>query len=263
MKHHHRCLAATALIALASGVIAPIAAASIPAAVAQPADPAIPGAGELFDRYIKALGGETAIRNIKSRVIIGSMVAKGAEAQVSQLTTRQIAPDKLLAIMEMGGSGPREVGYDGKVGWRRFAGGPAEPVSADALKQLKQTADIYQEANYKQRYKEMQTVGKAEFASRVVWEVRAVDQDDKPSTLYFDIENGLLLGARHEQVGPSGTVQVTMTLSDYKEFGGVKHATRIVQSAGGQEVTITYSEIKINPPDIGVIEAPAELAPKK
>lgn len=239
---------------------------ALPASVEsrQPETPAAaPGAGELFDLYIKALGGDTAIRAIRSRTIIGSMVAKGAESQVSQLTTRQIAPDKLVAVMEVAGSGAREVGYDGKVGWRRVAGGPAEQVTGDALTQLRQTADIYQEANYTQRYKEMQTVGKAEFASRPSWEVKTVDREGKTGTLYFDAETGLLLGTRHEQIAASGTTQVTMTLSDYKEFGGVKHATRIVQAANGQEVTITYSEIKINPADIGVIDAPPELVLKK
>lgn len=260
MKTLQRCLAAAILT---SAALAPCTSVWASPAAQQPEPAPLPGAGELFDRYIKALGGETAIRAIRSRVIVGSMVAKGAEGQTSQLTTKQIAPDKLLAIMDIAGAGPREVGFDGKVAWRRFASGPAEPVTGDALKQMKQTADIHQEVNYTQRYKEMQTVGKTEFASRPAWEVRTVDQDGKAGTLYFDVENGLLMGTRQEQIAPSGTVTVVTTLSDYKAFGGVMHATRIVQASGNQEVTITYSSIQVNPPDIGVIEAPAEIAAKK
>lgn len=246
-----------------SAIAGPAPAVFAAAGVNQPEAAAVPGAGELFERYIQALGGESAIRAIQSRIITGSMVAKGAEGQVSQLKTRQIAPDRLVAVMEMPGSGPREVGYDGTIGWRRFGNGPAEQVTGDALKQLKQTADIHQEANYTQRYTEMQTVGKTEFASRPAWEVKTVDHDGKAGTLYFDVQTGLLLGTRHEQMAPSGPAVITMTLSDYKAFGGVKHATRIVQSGAGQEVTITYNDIKINPADIGFIDAPPEIVVKK
>lgn len=257
-----RRLAAAAVLVLAGCLTPSVAAVSI----VQPekaAEDVFPGAGELFDRYIEALGGESAIREITSRIIIGSMVAKGAEAQSSQITTRQIAPDRLLAVMETPGQPPREVGFDGKIGWRRIGGNPPELVPPEALKQLKQTADIYQEANYKDRYKELQTIGKTEFAARPAWEVKAVDQEGKLSNLYFDVQNGLLLGARHDQVGPQGTIEVTMTLGDYKPFNRVLHATRIVQTAAGQEVTITYSDIRINPDDIGLIEAPKELAGAK
>ena len=258
---HARLISALAVSVLA-GCLTP----AIHAAPARPVQPekageaALPGAGELFDRYIEALGGDAAIRAINSRIIYGAMVANGAEAQRSQITTRQIAPDRLLATMETPGQPPREVGFDGKIGWRRVGGNPPEPVTGEALKQLKQTADIYQEANYKDRYKELQTIGKTEFAARPAWEVKAVDQDGKLSNLYFDVEKGLLLGARHDQIGPQGPIQVTMTLGDYKPFNRVLHATRIVQTAAGQEVTITYTDIRINSDEVGLIDAPKELA---
>jgi len=261
MKHPVFAFAVMALVA-ATAVSSP--AWDARAAAAQPVEPdSLPGAASLFERYVKALGGETAIRDIRSRIIIGSMTLKGTDGPTSQLTTRQIAPDRIIATMQSPGSPLLELGYDGKVAWRRLEGSPAEPVTGDALKQMQRAADIYQEANYTERYKEMQTIGRQAFNSRPAWEVRAVDQDGKVSTLYFDEENALLLGTRQEQISPSGTVLVTMMLSDYKEYGGVQHATRIVQSSAGQDVVITYSDIRVNPPEIEPIEAPPELAARK
>lgn len=241
-----------------------------PAWAARPNQPAktpdakaLPGAAELFDRYIKAIGGDAAIRAIKSRIIEGTMTPNGDQAKASKLSMRQIAPDKLVAVMEQAGGGSREVGYDGTIGWSRGPTGGPQVMAGDALAQLKQTADIYQEANYKERYKEMQTLGQTEFAARPAYEVRAVDASGKAGTMYFDTENGLLLGTRHDQPTSNGTVPVTMVLSDYKSFGNVLHPTRLTQTGGGQEVVIAYTSIRVNAADVGVIEAPPELAGKK
>lgn len=223
----------------------------------------LPGAAELFEKYIEALGGESSIRSIKSRIIKGTMAAAGQDAQSVQLQTRQIAPDQIVATMTPATGEVIEVGYDGSVGWRRVGKQAPQAVTGGDLRQLKQTADIYQEANYKQRYKEMQTVSLGDFQGKRAYEVRAVDAEGKTSLLYFDPQNSLLIGMRHDQIGPAGTEQVSIALQDYKQFGGVLHPTRIVQSAGGNEVVISYNDIRVNPADVGVISAPSEVIPKK
>lgn len=261
----HRILAAMApSLGVLAVTVSPVMPASA-AVVAQPAgdEAKLPGAGELFDRYIEALGGESAIRAIKSRTVEGSIVPKGAESNASQITIRQIAPDKLLAVVKPAQGAIQERGYDGVKGWRRSGTGPAEEVTGEALAQLKATADIYQEANYKERYKELQTARLTEFAGKPAYEVKAVDTQGKTSFIYFSPQDHLLMGHRQEQATQAGTSNITMTLGEYKQFGGVLHATKIVQGADGREVTITYSTIRINAADIAPIDAPAELVTKK
>lgn len=262
----HRILAA---MLPSLGILAATALPVAPAAAALVAQPAgddaksLPGASELFDRYIEALGGESAIRAIKSRTVEGSIVPKGAESNASQITIRQIAPDRLLAVVKPAQGPVQERGYDGVKGWRRSGTSPAEEVTGEALTQLKATADIYQEANYKQRYKELQTARLTEFAGKPAYEVKAVDTQGKTSFIYFSPNDHLLMGHRQEQPTQAGTTNITMTLGDYKQFGGVLHATKIVQGADGREVTITYSNIRVNAADVAPIDAPAELVTKK
>ena len=81
----------------------------------------------------------------------------------------------------------------------------------------------------------------------------------KGSTKSFDcyaVDSGLLVGSVQTTESPMGSMEATTLLSEYKDFGGRKVPTKLVQSSMGQEQVVTITAIEYdNVPD-SVFEAP-------
>ena len=43
-----------------------------------------------------------------------------------------------------------------------------------------------------------------------------------------------------------GDIEINAVVSDYKEFNGVKMPTKMAQSQAGQDIVMTFSDIKFN-----------------
>jgi len=62
-----------------------------------------------------------------------------------------------------------------------------------------------------------------------------------------------------KQETATGTVEVTNLLSDYKEFGGQKIATRVTQQAMGQEQVIHINAVDYDVADSTTFQMPAAI----
>jgi outer membrane lipoprotein-sorting protein len=79
-----------------------------------------------------------------------------------------------------------------------------------------------------------------------VYALEITDKGGKVSTEYYGAESHLLVAQESTEEGPQGPISVSGTISDYKEFGGIKFATKIEQKAGPQNVSITIENIEVN-----------------
>lgn len=83
--------------------------------------------------------------------------------------------------------------------------------------------------------------GKKKMQGRVAWEIKAESPKPQwPETYYFDAETYLLL--RY------GWRDHVVTLSDYREVGGIKRPFTVIREDGNVRVVITVREIQINVP---------------
>src|SRR5215831_3313513 len=76
----------------------------------------LPTADLVLERYVKALGGEGAIRKITSRILKGTfeLPAFGASGSAEIYA---VAPNKLITVFNIPGFGVLTQGYDGTNGW--------------------------------------------------------------------------------------------------------------------------------------------------
>ena len=235
-----------------------------PAPAAPPAAPVaadLPAAADLFENYIRAIGGMDAIKRHTSIKYMGTV--RIADMNYSAfLTVWQAAPRSLVMHVEPPGGaramqfcdGSRSWGYDAPPagpGWRFFEGSQ----HADILF----SSDFYGDADYKQRYEVIETRERTDFNGRPAFKVYVKCADSREQFLFFDAETALIIGTHtiHDEGGR--LTPLIIVNGEYKEVDGVKYVSGQTHRTPGRDVVFTYRVIEPNPKDMPAIEIPDEL----
>ena len=163
------------------------------------------------------------------------------------LTIKAAAPNKVHQIIETP-MGSMETGYNGSVGWsiNPFTGDSV--LDGTALEAAKAQADFFGPLNYDALYTTRETLEETEFNGAMAYKVRLVDSAGGETIQYYDTKTSLLIGTEATQEGPQGAAEVTIMISDYKDFGGALTATKQVMSVQGMDIenvieSVTYDEL--------------------
>ena len=237
-------------------LIAVFIAASIGAAWSQGED--LPTGREVVDRYVEAIGGEKAIREVSGKHMVGRMdiPAQGVGGDMEIYTA---PPNKLLVKIEIPAMGSISSGFDGEVGWVINPMTGPMVLEGRQLDQTRQQADYLASLHPEHLIASLETVEKTDFQGHTCYKVKVVTTWDEEYFEYYDVESGLMVGGERTQSSPMGEIPTTTIISDYKEFGGLLVATKNVQQIMGMEQIITVSEVENVDPDPAVFELPAEI----
>lgn len=228
---------------------------------AQPREPgpdaATPTAEAIVARYIEAIGGEEAIRSHTSRTDKGTMSLGGV---TGEMTIYSAAPNKRVGLFVTKEIGVINQGYNGEQGWEISPQGK-KLLEGEALADRARTSDFYQALDILTA-NTVKVVGPETFNGRPAYRL-SVRHKETPAAeqfMIFDAESGLLIGRVTERDTAAGPIKLETTLSDYKEFGGVKVPTKVTTMVMGQEQVMTISSVEFDnvPPD--AFDVPAELA---
>ena len=216
-------------------------------------DHELPSPDEIIARYVEALGGEEAIRSHTSATTKGTfeMPAMGVSGDT---TIYQIAPDSYLDKTVMAGIGEIINAYNGEIGWAEDPMQGTRLLDGQMLKDAARLARFYADLEYDEIYPEQTTVGEADWNGTTTHQVDLVDEDGNESSHYFAKETGLLIGIETTQTNEMGTADVTMSSSEYQEFGGVMVPTQVVISLMGMEITQTIASVTWDDVDPSVFE---------
>ncbi len=223
----------------------PTPAATPATAQAKPAakpDEKLPTAEVLFDKYLKALGGEAALDKFKSRVMRGTieiapMGVKGT------FESSQKAPQKSVTTMNLTGLGVIQQGYDGTVGWAKDPFTGLRELKGGELSAV-QRAALLNPGGWRKAYNSMKTTGRSKVGEREVYVVEGAHAGDTPDKLYFDAQTGLLLRSDAVVDSPQGRVVSETTYDDYREVDGVKVAHSMRAVLGAATVVTRVEEVK-------------------
>ncbi|KOS07657.1 peptidase M16 [Flavobacterium akiainvivens] len=191
----------------------------------------------VLDNYIKAIGGEKAVKAVKS--IYTKSTGKSAQIPAPIVFTMKVADHKQLVDMTIEGYGSvyKQVVND-KAGYRNGQAGKEE-VTGDELKELQASAVPFEE------------LGFLTDAAVKLTGIEAVNGTDAyvvkkgTGSYYYDVATGLKIGEAHEE-GAGAEKQVSTTYySDYKEVKGVKVPHHVIMNIG-LELDLTVKEAKIN-----------------
>ena len=207
-------------------------------------------------RLIEDLGGEETIRSHTSMQLKGKMEMP-AMGMSGETTIVQAAPDKMIMNIEMAGFGTMNNGVLGDVAWADSPMTGAMLLDGEMKRQALQQADFYASLNYEDTYPTMETVELTEYNGEEAYKLRLVDDAGKESTQWFSAETGLMIGVKATQVNEMGESEVTQTITEYKEFGGVMVPTQTTMNMMGMEIKQSVSEVtwdsvtedQLQPPD--------------
>jgi len=218
----------------------------------------LPPARQIIDKYVEAIGGRAAIARFQQRKTVME-ISVPANGMTMTMEMYQAAPNRMYSKMEMAGLGSFTSGYDGTVAWSNNPmQGPRVLEGAELNETLRQ-ADFAAALDPARSYTAMQTVGEKTVAGRPCWNVKLTHASGIDVHSCFDKENGLLVHTAVKQVSAMGEMDVEAIVSDYRDFDGIKMATKTTATMMGQEMTTTIKSVSHAPVDAAIFAIPAEI----
>jgi hypothetical protein len=232
---------------------------------AKPSTEPLPTVDQVLDRYAQAMGGEAALKKLKSRVMKGMQT--GADGNSLPFETYQVAPDKLYTVLTSK-QGPMMTGYNGTIGWQKGPRGQRQ-MSGAQLEGMRQAADFYSDFKLKEIYPNLTVAGREKVGDREAIVLVSKPSVSRTHKLYFDSQTGLLvriLNILNTMIAP---IPSQLDFEDYRDVDGVKLPFIIRSSpveahdAWTRKFTeikhnLTVDDAKFNPPP-----APAPAAAPK
>ena len=189
--------------------------------------PALPSVDAILSKYIQALGGETAIRKVSSRLIMGTQTIPtggGGRISVSAQLERYIKAPNLLLNVYHTDKFTISDGFDGTSAWSQDAKGAVSSPGSFDLVRAKRNADLYGALKLKQEYGSLDVVQMEKVNNHDTYVLQASPQNSGVvEKLYFDAQTGLLLRTLMLQPTPLGNFPSEVDYDDYRDTGsGVK-----------------------------------------
>jgi hypothetical protein len=218
----------------------------------------LPEPQALIARYVDAVGGREAVLRPAASRTVGTFELPAAGLR-GELEIVASPPNRLASKITIEGLGTIRSGFDGTVAWSLDPmTGPRLLTGAegDALRDQANRLASVRDASL---FTTMRTVERTELGGEQCYLVHLVWQSGRESYDCYSAETGLLNATKFQQQSPMGTMDVTTTVSDYREFNGVRMPTRIVQEMMGMQQVMTISAVELDNVDVSAIEPPAEI----
>ncbi|MCY2686259.1 M16 family metallopeptidase [Salinimicrobium sp. TH3] len=188
----------------------------------------------IFNEYIKAIGGEDAVKDIESVYMIAQAELQG---QKMGLETKVTSSGKSSTVVSMAGNVMQKQIFNGATGFVA-AQGQKIPFTEEQVTAAKAEAHPFPEM-----MNENATLAGIEDVDGE--EAYAVKMDEN-TTNYYSKESGLKIKqVKTMKQGPQ-TMTVPITYSDYREVEGVKFPFGLSQSMGPMTLDFQVSEILVN-----------------
>ena len=188
----------------------------------------------VYDNYIKAIGGDKAVKSVKSVHMIGTTTIPQAPSPLSYVS-KSDNKDRMSAEISMGGMSMMKQVVGDKTAYA-VQQGQRMDVPAAEFAEKKAEAKLFPELSA--------PAGKLTVIESIEGSDAYAIENGKTVT-YYDVKSGLKVAESTTQE-QGGQKMVLMTnFKDYKDVKGVKFPFNIVMNVG-IELDIKLSEIKVN-----------------
>ncbi|RZN83621.1 MAG: insulinase family protein [Winogradskyella sp.] len=199
-------------------------------------------AADVVKNYVKAVGGEAKLREVKSTLTMADVTITGAPFKPKAII-KQMAPNKFSMEMSIEGMGTiMKQKFDGNSGYQEQQGQKI-PMSDDDVSSRKAEKGLFPELYMEASNIALESLTDVDGldAYKIV-----VTKDGKKSVKYYAADSGLLL--RTEETNEAGGQSITTVTdySDYKEVNGVMFAQKMKITQGPQVFEMAITEVKVN-----------------
>lgn len=189
----------------------------------------------ILEKYIKAIGGEVALKEIKSLMVTSKAQIQGQELT---LVKKETADGKSSQNITMMGMTVLKSVYDGKTGYAEIQG-QRKDMTEDDLAELKYSA-VFPEL-LMTNSNSIQLAGIESINNSDAYKL--IDGD---ISFYYDVNTGLKVAeAVKKEVSEGQSIDQIGYYSDYREISGVKIPYKSTLNVG-VEVELNVVDVKIN-----------------
>jgi len=173
-------------------------------------------AEDIQKKYVAAIGGEKAIRNIKSikTIMVGEL--QGMKLSIEE---SKKFPQKMKQVVSGNGMILQKLVLNGEKGYQEVSGQRLN-LEGEDMQEAKQDADIYSDLTPEKYGIKYVLKGADKHNSQDVYEVEETDAKGKKSTKYYNVADGLLVKEVNVVEGPQGASTLITEYSDYREVAG-------------------------------------------
>lgn len=190
----------------------------------------------VLDNYIKAVGGEKAVKGVKSISTVASGVIQGTPLEMN---TKVTSTNKLSNEMKaMGMSFMKQVVNE--KGAYVTQQGQRKDLDGEKLAEAKQSA---------MPFPELTMAAKTSIALDGIESFNGADAyviKDGKTTHYYDVNTGLKTGQAVTQEANGQKMTQITSYGDYKEVKGIKVPYKVSMAFGPQEIEFKTTDVKIN-----------------
>jgi len=209
----------------------------------------------ILDKAISALGGEEKLAAVKTATwkSKGKISIGGNDSDFTAQSTAQ-GLDRYRGEFEGDFGGNKVSGVtvvNGDKGWRKFADNnmelDKEGVASEKLRSIYLQVIPITILPLKGNDFKVETAGEEKVGDKPALAVKATGPDGKDFKIFFDKESGLPVKLTAKVVGFMGEEFTQDTsLGGYKDFAGIKKATKIVYNRDGEKfMDIEVTEFKV------------------
>ena len=218
----------------------------------------LPTPQQLAARHDSLIGGRSALEGHQSLKLTGAFTIPdmGIDAPMEIMKLR---PKQYMLRVTLGPMGEILSGYDGKVAWAVQPGAGAMLLEGEMATQMGDQADFFGDLHDYSRFASVATLPETTFQAKRVYPVQMIRASGDTLVEYFDILSGLSAGSRTAVRTPTGRVESTSVVSDYKTFSGLTVATRIEQQNPQYRLVITINNVEFDTLDAAALAPPESV----
>lgn len=170
-----------------------------------------------------------------------------------------MTPDLVIVETEIPGIGATSQGFDGTVGWS------IDPMRGPALMGDKEMAQVRRDGDFRRDLvlaKDPGTakvLGLVDFEGTPCWQVSVDGASGSPTSQMYAKDTGLMRGMAMSASTPMGELPIVLVMDEYRDFDGVKMATRSTTKVMGQVQVMTIDSVAWNAVPATAFEPPAPI----
>jgi photosynthetic reaction center cytochrome c subunit len=208
----------------------------------EPITAGLPGADQILEKYLQAVGGLDAAARISTRIQKGTLTV-GSEHFPVEILAKALA--KRVATVRFPG-GDSVTGINGEEGWLSTPSRAVHGMSPAEADAAKMDAELFFPASLKQIFKELHVEQEAQINGREAYVLEGTRANLPPVQLYFDQQSGLLVRVLRFVETPLGRNPTEVDYSDYREEGGLKTPFRWTVARPSGRFTIQIEQMQQN-----------------
>ena len=232
------------------------------------ADPKLPTADQIFNKYIQVAGGAQKFATLSTLVAKGTYEGYDTEHEMVPFEMYAKAPNQMTSIAHMNFEGKNDSAtrtYDGTNGW---IASPDKPVglmelTAGNLEGAKIDAIVAFPTHIKELAAQWQ-VSSTAIDDKDAYILQGTNPGKPPLKLYFDQESGLLVRLVRYNDTLVGRVPTQIDFVDYRDVSGIKLPFHWTTTWTDGQTNVDFTEWQVNVPiDAAKFAKPAALTPHR